>query len=43
MCILFIYIGYYVYTSHENKKYYKSSILFGEGAEGIEKGISGKK
>jgi hypothetical protein len=43
MCILFIYISYCIYTSHENKKYYKSSILFGEGSEGIEKGMSGKE
>jgi hypothetical protein len=41
--VLLIYIGYCIYTGYESKKYYKSSVLFGEGAKDIEKGMSGKE
>jgi hypothetical protein len=43
LCVLFMYIGYCIYTSNEEKKYYESSILFGDGAEGVERGMSGKE
>jgi hypothetical protein len=40
--IIVVYIGYCVLTAHEGKKYYKSSVLYGEGAENTETGMSGK-
>ena len=43
LAILIVYIAYCAYTAHEGKKYYQSGILFGEGSEGVEQGMSGKE
>jgi hypothetical protein len=43
LAVLALYVGYCFYTATEGKKQYKSSILFGEGAEGVERGMSGKE